>query len=37
MARSKDMVNINTVMATPTRESTTRTNVRAKVLLMTPE
>jgi hypothetical protein len=31
------MVKINTVMAPPTRESSTRTNVRAKVLMMTPE
>ena len=37
MARDKGMVNIKKVVATPTRESSTRTNARAKVLIMTPE
>ena len=37
MASFKDMVNINTVMAKPTRESSTRTYLKAKVLMMTPE
>jgi hypothetical protein len=31
------MVNVNTVMATLTRESSTRTNERGKVLMMADE
>jgi hypothetical protein len=37
MARDKGMVNIKKVVAPPTRESSTRTNARVKVLIMTPE
>jgi hypothetical protein len=37
MGRCKDMVNIKTLMATPTRESSTRAYLKAKVLMMTPE
>ena len=36
-AKNMDRVNLNGMMAAPTRETSTRIKFRAKVLMMTPE